>query len=517
MDLKEFLQSKMTEIKAGSTDNFVDLGRHINLNWEDKLVPGGVWAFALGSTNFIEDSEYAQKWFESRYPGKTINQVNSARVSKEFTEHVLDNIPEGVTVKLKGHALQSQNKPGTEYGKGAKGIDKDKLYAKWWEGKPGFTKHPTAGMLYSKPKGIVHPKGSIIDSNNLRDPLQQDIDQGLPTSKQEAVNRGINVYQDENGKTWKLRYKKRKKTETFNGKEYSFEREGWETWKQGKRTHHQNRRTNWKNKLLTKQDYYDYADKNGIDRSIADQKYNQNQLRLKSRQLRSGKNTPWIIEHLNPQSNPEGGVEHWRNNVLWTPEVNHPKSDIIPSIEALKAAGVPLSKEDALRLDFADDPGVPTKEARRIILEDIQSQLKGGNPKRARFIRRAIGATATATAGLVSSPLKTLAAIPDVVPATYAFDALSLGATHLDKWGTQQLPDDHVYKSGATKQQALDWLNRQIGADVVGLEPTGIGNIPAVLNQQLDPRETEEQKRARGEQAIENVSIMQQHGMNPFF
>ena len=63
MDLKEFLQSKMTEIKAGSTDNFVDLGRHINLNWEDKLVPGGVWAFDLGSTNFIEDSEYAQKWF----------------------------------------------------------------------------------------------------------------------------------------------------------------------------------------------------------------------------------------------------------------------------------------------------------------------------------------------------------------------------------------------------------------------------------------------------------------------
>ena len=135
---------------------------------------------------------------------------------------------------------------------------------------------------------VIHPKGSIIDSNNLRDPLQQDIDQGLPTSKQEAVNRGINVYQDENGKTWKLRYKKRKKTETFNGKEYSFEREGWETWKQGKRTHHQNRRTNWKNKLLTKQDYYDYADKNGIDRSIADQKYNQNQLEVKWRLSNEG-------------------------------------------------------------------------------------------------------------------------------------------------------------------------------------------------------------------------------------
>ena len=63
----------------------------------------------------------------------------------------------------------------------------------------------------------------------------------------------------------------------------------------------------------------------------------------------------------------------------------------------------------------------------------------------------------------------------------------------------------------------MDFLNRQIGADVVGLEPTGIGNLPAVLHQQTDPRETEEQKRTRSEQAIENVHTMQQHGMNPWF
>ena len=134
-----------------------------------------------------------------------------------------------------------------------------------------------------------------------------------------------------------------------------------------------------------------------------------------------------------------------------------------------------------------------------------------------KFIRRSLGVAATATAGVIANPLKTLAAIPDVVPVTYAFDALSLGVTQLDKWGTQQLPDDHVYESGATKQQALNFLNRQIGADVVGLEPTGIGNIPAVIHQQTDPRETEEQKRERSEQAIENVRTMQQHGMTPWF
>ena len=74
-----------------------------------------------------------------------------------------------------------------------------------------------------------------------------------------------------------------------------------------------------------------------------------------------------------------------------------------------------------------------------------------------------------------------------------------------------------MYKSGATKQQALDFLNRQIGADVIGLEPTGVGNIPAILHQQTDPRETEEQKKVRGEQVIQNVKTMQQHGMTPFF
>jgi len=130
-----------------------------------------------------------------------------------------------------------------------------------------------------------------------------------------------------------------------------------------------------------------------------------------------------------------------------------------------------------------------------------------------------VGGIATATAGVVSSPLKSLAAIPETpwTAATWVFDAASLGATQLDKWGTQQLPDDHVYESGATKQQALDFLNRQIGADIGGLEPTGIGNLGAVLNQLTDPRETEEQKRRRSEQAIQNVKTMQQHGMNPWF
>ena len=134
-----------------------------------------------------------------------------------------------------------------------------------------------------------------------------------------------------------------------------------------------------------------------------------------------------------------------------------------------------------------------------------------------KMLRRALFGTVSGVAASFASPLKTLAAIPDVIPITYAFDALSLGTTQLDKWATKQLPDDHVYESGATKQQALDFLNKQTAADVVGLEPTGVGNIPAVIHQQTDPRETEEQKRERSEQAIQNVRTMQQHGMTPWF
>ena len=73
MNLKEFLQSKMTDVKAGkSTANFVDLGKHINLNWENRLLPGGVWSLDVGSLNILEDSKYANQWFKKKYPGKTL-------------------------------------------------------------------------------------------------------------------------------------------------------------------------------------------------------------------------------------------------------------------------------------------------------------------------------------------------------------------------------------------------------------------------------------------------------------
>ena len=309
-------------------------------------------------------------------------------------------------VKKKRYFLNIRDKlPPGPYRLNADHPTKAALYKRWTKNDPLFK---LSGET-AKAKGIpgvfqtltmqVHPKDASVDRNGLRDPQALDVEQGLPKTLNEAVERGLNVYEDtETGKTWKLRYKSRVKPTVINDNEYKLEREGWDTRKAGHRKHHHKIRALERGKLLTKQDYYDYAEANNISLDIADQKYNQNQLRLKSRQLRSGKDTPWIVEHLNPQANPEGGVEHWRNNVLWTDEVNHPKSDIIPSEDALRRAGVPLNKQEALALDFAGDKGVPTKEARRIILEDIQNQIDTGTTIRARNLRN-IGGLARATSG----------------------------------------------------------------------------------------------------------------------
>ncbi len=113
MSLAKLLQSKMADVQAGKTkNNFIDLGKNINLNWEDRLQPGGVWSLDVGSLDILEDNKEGQKWFKKRYPGKTLSQVNKTRVAKEYTEHILSQLPEGQAVQIKGHAIQSQNKPG---------------------------------------------------------------------------------------------------------------------------------------------------------------------------------------------------------------------------------------------------------------------------------------------------------------------------------------------------------------------------------------------------------------------
>ena len=312
-------------------------------------------------------------------------------------------------LKTKFNNLRKQLPPG-QYGMNADHPTKGRMYLRTWlndrhfrlSGSKARGKLTAEQELKLTKKGIplkfdtmimtVHPKGSKVDLNGLRDPLPEDIEYGLPKSEADMIARGIIVMEDpDTGKQWKYRARSktaRGKVVNIDGNEFKFERNDWAKRQSGHRVHNQKMRGIESGKSLSKQDYIDYAQQNGLPTSLAEEKFNKNQLRLKSRQLRSGKGTPWIIEHLNPKANPESGVEHWRNNILWTEDINQAKSDIIPSPEALRKAGVPLTKAEALALDFADDPGVPTKQARGIILGDLENQLKNGNTVRARNLRK---------------------------------------------------------------------------------------------------------------------------------
>ena len=170
MSLDEFLQSKMADVQAGKTkNNFIDLGKNINLNWEDRLQPGGVWSLDVGSLDILEDNKEGKTWFKKKYPGKTLNQVNKTRVAKEYTEHILDRMPVGQAVQIKGHAIQSQNKPGTEFGKGATGKAKDSIYNRWWGDKPGFRSHSDGSLIYEKPMSTKMNNRAMIGAEILPD------------------------------------------------------------------------------------------------------------------------------------------------------------------------------------------------------------------------------------------------------------------------------------------------------------------------------------------------------------
>ena len=365
-------------------ESWVKISRELNL--ESGTFEGGVWK---PSPNWDAPTDI-DILDETGVKGTGKGEIKDVTNLKKRFDNLREHLPPG------------------QYGMNADHPTKARMYQRTWLKEPEFrlSGNKARGKLSPEEelkltkKGIplefdtmmmtVHPKGSVVDLNGLRDPLPEDIEFGLPKSEEDMINRGLNVMEDDTGKQWKYRARgktARGKTVEIDGNQFKFERNSWDLRKAGQRTHHQKMKGMERGKSLTKQDYLDYAAENNLPESLALEKYNKNQLRLKSRNLRSGKDTPWIIEHLNPRANPQGGVEHWRNNVLWTDEVNIPKSDIIPSEDALRRAGVPMSRQEALALDFADDPGVPTKQARAIILEDVQKQIEAGTTLRARNLR----------------------------------------------------------------------------------------------------------------------------------
>ena len=139
----------------------------------------------------------------------------------------------------------------------------------------------------------------------------------------------------------------------------------------------ENRRASTNEQTLTKKDYRDYAKRNGHSQEKADKLYELNQKRLAALQKQKGKtlkNSGLKInyEHgLPTTSKTYGGVEHWRNLLLMDNKSNSAKSDLMIKPQSAVRAGIPLSKQSALQMDFNNKPAISPKIRREIIKKDL--------------------------------------------------------------------------------------------------------------------------------------------------
>ena len=146
------------------------------------------------------------------------------------------------------------------------------------------------------------------------------------------------------------------------------------------------RRATQNEQSLTRQDYLDYAKKNGYSAEQANQLFETNEAKLA--EYKGQKTADLHYEHLSPSRSPiRGGVEHYRNIVMMEGELNLEKSDKLASTEAMRKAGVPLTKQGALYADFNDMPLPTDQEQIDIILKDIAEQPK---PKTTKDVRKAL-------------------------------------------------------------------------------------------------------------------------------
>ena len=139
------------------------------------------------------------------------------------------------------------------------------------------------------------------------------------------------------------------------------------------------RRASINEQTLSLDDYYKYADNYGYSDKYAEALYNKNVRylnRIKQNKGRLlGKNLRTVYEHLIPTtSKTYGGVEHWRNILLWDDKTNTWKSDAMISNKAAIEAGIPRSKWDALDMDFTGKKALSTKNIRNIVLQDLKSR-----------------------------------------------------------------------------------------------------------------------------------------------
>ena len=277
---------------------------------------------------------------------------------------------------------------------------KQRIYERWFRKDPnikpsgdvGMQKIGREGFVLSKPKNKHQPSTARVPGKKqLRPSTPDDI---LPDSrkiggdrqaKKQAIKQGINNYIGKDGKIRVIR------------------RYGSEGAPEGKVERVRSRQANRGNlqrragtNNITLKDYQKYAKDNGYSPEEARRLYDKNQTEL--RRVRNRKQTfrnrsRLAYEHYTPTSSRTyGGLEHYRNLGPLGEGPNTSKSDYMITRSTAKAAGIPLTKTDALRMDFEGEKPVPRKIVRNLIRQDLEGReaRTGLKPVRARDLNTAV-------------------------------------------------------------------------------------------------------------------------------
>ena len=189
-----------------ASERFVQIAPDINLTWEDKIYPGGVWSVDVGTLDVLKDNPEAQAWFRKTFKGK---KPSSLRVAKMYVEHLMEDVlPEGANYHFKGQAIQSQNRPGTAFGEGATGAAKNEVYGKWWGDKKGMQTLSDGSLLYQADAmglDVTRPPASGAPSEYIEALSKEDWRKRKRLSPDQSIK---NTYGEEWGlpreKWWKV-------------------------------------------------------------------------------------------------------------------------------------------------------------------------------------------------------------------------------------------------------------------------------------------------------------------------
>jgi len=130
-------------------------------------------------------------------------------------------------------------------------------------------------------------------------------------------------------------------------------------------------------KTLTLDDYIEFAKRNlYVDPvRVATEIFNEAQKQLNG--VRNDKQPNTVYGHPSPVSSPiKGGLEHHRNVARQDPKPNGKHLDRIPSTKAHQEAGIPLTKNGAIRADMRQLPVVSPQKRLAIILDDLDNNVR---------------------------------------------------------------------------------------------------------------------------------------------